>query len=295
MSLATLFVLCRFIHFASLMQLFGSLVFIRLLPPKTFSQLLVAKNQRLVAISVWAMAITAIAMLAIQAGMMGNGWQDSINLNVWLLVLTTTFGEVWRWHMLLAVFTVLLLLNQWLPGREIGVLLLVTLSLISQALIGHAAMNEGMLGWVQRSNHALHLLSASYWFGSLLPLLTCLLYTKKPALRQDAIATLLRFSTYGHLAVVVVIVTGIVNSLIILRNVPISLHVEYQLLLACKIVVVAIMVGVAIFNRYKLVPMMANNRQVAEGRMVRATWLMFSLSLLVLALISLLATLSPGQ
>jgi len=295
MSLATLFVLCRFIHFASLMQLFGSLVFIRLLPPKTFSQLLVSKNQRLVTISVWVMAITAIAMLAIQAGMMGNGWQDSININVWLLVLTTAFGEVWRWHMLFAVFTVLLVLNQWLPGRELGVLLLATLLLISQALIGHVAMNEGMLGWVQRSNHALHLLSSSYWFGSLLPLLTCLIYTKKPALRQDAIATLLRFSTYGHVAVVVVIVTGVVNSLIILRNVPINLHVEYQLLLVCKIVVVAMMVGVAIFNRYKLVPMMTSNREVAEARMVRATWLMFSLSLLVLALISLLATLSPGQ
>src|SRR5476651_2821818 len=171
MTLATLFVLCRFIHFASLMQVFGISRMGEMPAPQGFAAGLLHQNQRLMTLSAGLAALTSIGMLAIQASLMGNGWSDGLNLNVWLLVLTTTFGEVWRWHLLLTAALMLVLLMDWLSVRNLLVFLCSLGLLLSQALIGHAAMHDGMLGLIHRLNHMVHLLSAAYWFGCLLPLL----------------------------------------------------------------------------------------------------------------------------
>lgn len=293
MTLATLFVLCRFLHFASVMQVFGVSVMVGLLAPKDFATGLLRQNQRLMTVSVGIAALTSLGMLAIQAGLMGNGWQDCLNLNVWLLVLTTTFGEVWRWHLLLTAMVLLVWLMDWLPGRVMLIFLTSTGLLFSQALIGHAAMHDGALGVFQRGNHAVHLLSAAYWFGSLLPLLTCLRCTEQQILRPYAISTLIRFSTCGHVAVVLVILTGVLNSALILQRWPTDLSSTYVLLLLGKIALVALMVGVAIYNRYRLVPLMVTQPELAHHRLVSATRLELLLSLLVVLLVSWFATLSP--
>jgi putative copper resistance protein D len=118
-------------------------------------------------------------------------------------------------------------------------------------------MHEGTLGALHRANHAIHLLAAGYWFGSLAPLLVCLRYLQPPQWRSDAITTLIRFSRWGHLAVAAVIVTGIVNSLIILGGWPLNLSSPYQRLLLIKTALVALMVMVALANRYAIVPAMS--------------------------------------
>jgi len=294
MSLASLFVLCRFVHFISVMQLFGACVFTRLLSPEGFSAVLARKNQTLILTSAFVSAFTSFLMLAVQAGVMGNGWTDTINLNVWMLVLTTTFGDVWRWHMLMSVCALLLLLIDRLPGRYLLVLLLSAGMLIGQALIGHAAMREGACGFLQRANHALHLLSAAYWFGSLVPLLTCMALTHQSAYRPAAIVTLLRFSTWGHIAVAVVILTGVINGGLILQRWPTNMHSPYELLLVCKALLVAVMVVAAVYNRYRLVPQLAHHSPLAQQRTIAVCWLELGLALLVIALVSLFATLSPN-
>jgi len=294
MSLASLFVVCRFVHFASVMQLFGACVFSRLLAPAGFSQVLTGKNQTLILASAVLSALTAFLMLAVQAGVMGNGWADTTNPTVWLLILMTTFGEVWRWHMLLAVVALLVLLLDGLPGRFLIVLLLSTGMLLSLALIGHAAIHQGTMGIVQRSNHGLHLLSAAYWLGSLLPLLSCMSFTHQPAHRAAAITTLLRFSTLGHIAVALVVITGVINGLMILQHWPSDWRSPYWLLLLAKVLLVALMIGVALFNRYRLVPQLAKQPEQAQRNMIYVCWLEFALALLVIALVSLFATLPPN-
>lgn len=293
MSLTALFVLCRFAHFASLMQIFGLSVFCSLLAPAGFSGMLLQKNHTLMMWSGVVAAITSVGMLAIQAALMGNGWSDGLNLNVWLLVLTTTFGEVWRWHLLLTAALLLVLLMDWLPVRNLLVFLCSLGLLLSQALIGHAAMHQGLLGLVQRLNHMVHLLSAAYWFGCLLPLLTCMFYARKPEVRPYAIATLIRFSTWGHAAVALVILTGIANTAIILQRWPTDMTSLYQCLLEIKIVLVGIMAAVAVYNRYHLVPLMSKEPEQAERRFVLMTRMEWALALIVLLLVSLFATLAP--
>lgn len=161
------------------------------------------------------------------------------------------------------------------------------------AFIGHAAMHQGALGVLHRANHALHLLAAGYWFGSLLPLLVCLRYLQQPQWRRDAITTLIRFSRWGHLAVAAVIVTGAVNSLIILGSWPLNVASPYQRLLLFKTALVALMVMVALANRYAIVPAMSRVPKLAQRGLVLACWIEVGLGGAVLLLVSLFATYAP--
>ncbi|CAI0829943.1 copper homeostasis membrane protein CopD [Serratia ficaria] len=292
MSLATLFVLCRLVHFAAVMLMFGVSLFTALLSPQRLSPYLTRDVRPLLVSCTWLAGLSAVALLAVQAGQMGDGWEDTWRLEVWWAVLGTTFGEVWRWHLGLALLAMLSLL---LPeARRIQALALCsTLLLVSMAFIGHAAMHQGALGVLHRANHALHLLAAGYWFGSLLPLLVCLRYLQQPQWRRDAITTLIRFSRWGHLAVAAVIVTGAVNSLIILGSWPLNVASPYQRLLLFKTALVALMVMVALANRYAIVPAMSRVPKLAQRGLVLACWIEVGLGGAVLLLVSLFATYAP--
>ncbi|CAI0908007.1 Inner membrane protein YebZ [Serratia quinivorans] len=292
MSLATLFVLCRFVHFAAVMLMFGTSLFTALLSPQRLSPYLTRDVRPLLVSCTWLAGLSAIALLAIQAGQMGDGWADTWRLDVWWAVLGTTFGEVWRWHLGISL---LALLSLWLaePRRTQLLALLSTLLLVSMAFIGHAAMHDGGLGVAHRFNHALHLLAAGYWFGSLLPLLVCLRYLAQPQSRSDAVTTLIRFSRWGHLAVALVVLTGVINSLIILGRWPLDVDSPYQRLLLFKTALVALMVMVALANRYAIVPAMSSMPQLAQRGLVLACWIEVGLGAGVLLLVSLFATYAP--
>ncbi|WP_017892444.1 copper homeostasis membrane protein CopD [Serratia sp. S4] len=292
MSLATLFVLCRFVHFAAVMLMFGTSLFTALLSPQRLSPYLTRDVRPLLVSCTWLAGLSAVALLAIQAGQMGDGWADTWRLDVWWAVLGTTFGEVWRWHLGISL---LALLSLWLaePRRTQFLALLSTLLLVSMAFIGHAAMHDGALGVAHRFNHALHLLAAGYWFGSLLPLLVCLRYLAQPQSRSDAVTTLIRFSRWGHLAVALVVLTGVINSLIILGRWPLDVDSPYQRLLLFKTALVALMVMVALANRYAIVPAMSSMPQLAQRGLVLACWIEVGLGAGVLLLVSLFATYAP--
>lgn len=292
MTLAALFVLCRFVHFTAVMLMFGISLFTAVLSPQRLSPIITRDLRPLLLTSTWLSVLTAFLILAIQAGLMGDGWADTWQLSVWWAVLGTTFGEAWRWHL---GFSLLALPALLLPTVKRGQALALcsTLLLVNMAFIGHAAMYPGILGIAHRVNHALHLLAAGYWFGSLLPLLLCLRYLPQPQWRSDAIVTLIRFSRWGHVAVALVIVTGMFNSLIILGRWPVDLGSAYQRLLLVKAGLVALMVIVALANRYVIVPAMRATPNLAQRGLVIACWLEVVLGAAVLLLVSLFATYVP--
>lgn len=293
MSLAALFVLCRLVHFGAVILMFGVSLFTALLSPQRLSPYLTRDVRPLLLSCTWIAGLSALVLLAVQAGQMGEGWQDTWRLNVWMAVLGTTFGEVWRWHLGISLLALLcLLLPQ--PRRTQSLALCATLLLVSMAFTGHAAMHEGLLGALHRANHALHLLAAGYWFGSLLPLLVCLRYLQQSQWRHDAITTLLRFSRWGHLAVALVIVTGVLNSLILLGGWPFDMASPYQRLLLIKTALVVVMVMVALANRYAIVPAMSSVPNLAKCGLVLACWIEVGLGGAVLLLVSLFATYPPA-
>ncbi|WP_442801472.1 copper homeostasis membrane protein CopD [Serratia rubidaea] len=292
MTLATLFVLCRFVHFTAVMLMFGIGLFTALLSPQRLSALLSRDLRPWLAGSTLAAAVSAVALLAVQAGLMGDGWQDTYQWDIWLAVLGTTFGEVWRWHLALSLCALAAL---WLPLRlrAAASALLGGLLLISMAFIGHAAMHSGLFGTLHCLSHALHLLAAGYWFGSLLPLLVCLRYLHLPQWRAEAVTTLIRFSRWGHLAVAVVLITGLLNGLMIVGGWPLDISSPYQRLLLIKSALVLLMVGVALTNRYAIVPALRSVPNLAQRGVILACWSELALGGAVLLLVSLFATYAP--
>ena len=287
--LSALYITLRFVHFAALMVLFGSTICSALLAPASFKAALSRRLAKQCHAAIWLSALSAVLLQAAQAGLMGNGWADTVNPQVWLAVSGTRFGEVWLWQIFLSVVTVAVFLLKPRALQSI-LLILAAAQLILLAGVGHAAMREGFAGAIQRLNHAIHLLSAAWWAGGLLPLLICMRMARKPRWRQAAIMAMMRFSRYGHLAVAAVIATGVINSLMIIGG-TLPLASSYVQLLLVKVALVAVMVTIALVNRYVLVPRFAS--AAAQQRFIQLTWLEVILSVAVLLAVSAFATWEP--
>lgn len=157
--------------------------------------------------------------------------------------------------------------------------------------VGHAAMNDGAVGAMQRINHALHLLCAATWVGGLLPLLFCM-HLAKRRWQTAAIYTMMRFSRVGHYAVAGVVLTGAINGLFIL-GITVPWQTGYVQLLLFKCALVALMVVIALANRYFLVPRFSAHIGREQQIFIRMTQAEVVLGALVLATVSLFATWEP--
>ncbi|MDU6412693.1 MAG: copper homeostasis membrane protein CopD [Yersiniaceae bacterium] len=292
-TLSLAWVACRDVHFLAVMQLFGISVFTRLLAPPPFGAVLLHRLRYWQGGAGVLTLITACLMVAVQGGLMGEGWQDVTAFPIWVAVLDTAFGQVWRWHLLAAALLLLSLLLPAERSRDMLILLAATALLVGLGSVGHAAMREGVAGVAQRANHTLHLLAAAYWSGSLLPLLFCLHFSRCGPWRREAVRALLRFSTFGHLAVALVIATGVIDTWLIVQGWPLDRRSPYQMLLLVKAALVAVMVGLALYNRYRIVPRFTTAPAQARRGVVRVTALLLGLSLLVILLVSVFATLEP--
>lgn len=284
------YIALRFIHFTALMVLLGSTISCSLLAPQAFKPVLIRRLKWQWHSAVWMTLLSAVLLLCAQAGMMGSGWQDVINPQIWLAVLGTSFGSIWLWQILLSVVTLVVLLLKPRPLQSM-LMILAAAQLILLAGVGHAAMREGIVGGLQRINHAVHLLSAGWWAGGLLPLLMCMRMAQKPRWRGCAITAMMRFSRYGHLAVAAVILSGLINSLMILGW-SLPLESNYMRFLLVKVAFVAVMVIIALYNRYFLVPRF-NRMPTATKQFIQLTWLEVILSVLVLLAVSIFATWEP--
>ncbi len=167
------------------------------------------------------------------------------------------------------------------------------LVLASLALVGHAAMQTGVEGAVHRASHALHLLSAGAWIGGLIPFVMCLDAYARGSLRRDAVAAMRRFSFSGHFVVATIVATGIVNVALTSGHAPLPPTTPYRALLAVKIALVAVMIGLAVVNRYVLVPRLKASAGALTA--LRASSIVnVALGTVVVALVSVFALLDPA-
>lgn len=287
--LTALYVGLRFVHFAALMVAFGCTLYAGWWAPVALRRLLVQRFTRLLRGSLTLSVFSAMLMLVAQGGLMGDGWSDTWRPEVWQAVVQTHFGSVWLWQIVLAWVT---LGVAWIQPRQMmrRLLLLCVAQFILLAGVGHAAMNDGALGVLQRVNHAVHLLCAGAWVGGLIPFLYCLRLAKG-RWRQPAIATMMRFSRYGHLAVAGAIASGMVNAWLIQGG--LTTDTSYGIALWVKCGFVALMVLVALVNRYLLVPRMSMTSERVPRIFLRTTQAEIVLGALVLACVSLFATWEP--
>lgn len=287
--LSGVYVSLRFIHFISLIVAFGCVLYGTWWAPVTLRRLMMQRFYPRMRHLLLASALSALLMLMAQGGLMGSGWPDVWQPAIWQAVAGTQFGSVWIWQILLALVALAVV---WLKPRRSGRLLLVLFcaQLLLLAGVGHAAMNDGWLGIVQRTNHAIHLFCVASWVGGLLPFIYCLRLAHG-RWRQAAISTMMRFSRYGHLAVAGAIASGAVNALLIQGGLISASPWGRMLLLKCALV--AAMVVIALVNRYVLVPRMSAGGTRAEQLIVRTTQIEIALGALALFAVSLFATWEP--
>ncbi|EIN6015945.1 copper homeostasis membrane protein CopD [Salmonella enterica] len=290
MMLTFVWITLRFIHFASVMLVYGCALYGAWLAPAPIRRLMTCRFLHLQRHAAAWSVISAAFMLAIQGGLMGGGWPDVFSVSVWGAVLQTRFGAVWIWQIILALVTLAVVVIA--PVKMQRRLLILTVAqFILLAGVGHATMRDGVVGTLQQINHALHLLCAAAWFGGLLPVVYCMRMAQG-RWRQHAISAMMRFSRYGHFFVAGVLLTGIGNTLFITGFTAIW-QTTYGQLLLLKCALVVLMVAIALTNRYVLVPRMRQENPRTDLWFVRMTQIEWGVGGIVLAIVSLFATLEP--
>ena len=111
--------------------------------------------------------------------------------------------------------------------------------------------------------------------------------------RGEAVTAMMGFSFYGHFVVAALVATGIANILFTSGRLPLPPATPYRALLDAKIGIVAVMILLAIVNRYALVPRLKTSVN-ALSAMRALSLINVALGTLVVALVSVFALLDPG-
>jgi putative copper resistance protein D len=284
----TALALCRFAHFMAAMLAFGASAYLWLYAPDNLRRALSPAIRRLTIGASLVAFVSAIVWLPLEAASMADDWSAATDPDMVAAVLTdTSFGNVWILRLALAAAFVLV--AAFAPrGSWATITFLSALVLSSLALVGHAAMQTGAEGVLHRANHAAHLLAAGAWLGGLIPFVMCLSAYAENGLRSEAVTAMMRFSFWGQFVVAALVATGIVNIALTSGHAPLPPATPYRALLDAKIVIVAAMIGLAVFNRYRLAPRSA----LAALRVTSA--IEVALGTVVVALVSSFALLDPA-
>lgn len=280
--MATLLVLCRFLHFMVVLLMFGACVFRPWLLGTSPQPALDRQLSRITTLLAWLALGSGVSwLLLISASMAGTELAALDLATVQLVLGKTFFGKVWSLHLLLNGLLVLSLLTPWHHVR----LLLSALLLATLAPVGHGAMLSGLSGQLLILNQMVHLLCVGAWLGGLLLLVLIL--------RQAALypleKILQRFSSVGYLLVAGLLVTGLINIRVLTGQFwPTPLFSGFALILLIKVLLVAGMLGLALLNRLRI-----TNCQQRVGQLQASVKLEWLLGVAAVAAVSLLGTLPP--
>jgi copper resistance protein D len=296
----------RFIHFVAAMAVFGIGAF-RLYAfagdgastERRARAALDASLRWLTAAGAALALLSALAIIPFIAAEMVGSDAAALDPGTWLAVLTSTeFGHVWCWHLGFASALLALCFvppRQWQTGASS---LAAALLLVSLGWIGHAAMDMGG-GINHKLNQMVHLAAGGMWLGGLVPLGLLLRRATRPegsAYRELARIALPHFSQMGYVAVVLIVLTGTVNSVMLVGSVEALVTTPYGRLLMIKIALFTAMVGLALINRFRLVPRLRDTVTdiVPLRTLFRSVVAEQALGLAILAVVALLGTWAPA-
>jgi copper resistance protein D len=294
-------VIARLVQFAAAMAAFGASAF-RLYavgwPPSEPDDRVVARfdvwNKGLLCFSGLLMLLSGIAIVPFVAARMAGDESAAVDpATIEAVLSATAFGHRWCLHLL---FTFLLIVSAVIVRRRHALnLLWAALALASLGWVGHAAGASGWAGFGRELNQSVHLLAAGLWLGGLLPLGWLLAGARS---REEGFGAfgghaLPAFSQMGYVAVVAIAITGIVNTLILVGSFDALYETDYGLLLSLKILLYLSMVGVALRNRFRLMPRFADRNGAAASALYRSVLIEQAIGLGILAAVSVLGTWPP--
>jgi putative copper resistance protein D len=210
--------------------------------------------------------VDSVALAHYSASMSGEDLISCLSSDALSTVLfSTEFGHLWLMRLAIGIlFGIRFWMLERTPrGRTAPAVSLAWLScieLVSLAWGGHAVAHPGPNGVVHLLSDALHLLTSAFWPGSLMPLATfffVLLTSNRDRDLGLAAAIVRRFSTSSLIAVAVMVLTGLLNSLFMVGNLRVLLTTDYGRALISKVVLFLLMVGLGAWNLLPLKPSLA--------------------------------------
>lgn len=294
-SAAVVLALCRFGQDAAALGLWGAWGFLAWLVPRDLAGPVASRLRRWDAAAVAVLVLATAVKLPAVVASIGEGWREAIDPVMVAGVLGgTSDGQAWSVE---AAAAVLVLIGLGAPARMRGPATALAAAglLAGLSLTGHAVMGDGLPGALHRAVDVLHVLSAGAWLGALGPVLAILALLDEAGWRAEAMTALRRFSRAGHVAVALVLSSGAAEALLVLGRWPVDLASPYEALLDAKVLAVAGMTGLAVFNRYVLVPRLPGDPEAALAALRRTTLAEVPLGLCAVALVAVFGLLDPGE
>ncbi len=262
----------RFLHFATVMALFGLAVF----PLYNYAGRageLPARLSQWLTVSLRLAALLAIASalawgLLTVANMAGT-ISAAADLDTLLFVLRETdFGRVWVARLALSAALLALMLGRQGPKRQWGWVRpsAAALLLLSLAFVGHTQSRDDRLRILHMGADGAHLLAAGAWLGGLLGL-GCLLMLARQSPSEhtvDARAALVRFSSIGSIVVATLVGSGLINAWFLVGSLDKLATTPYGQLLLVKLCLLIGMLALAALNRFNLVPSLVRTKENGE-------------------------------
>jgi copper resistance protein D len=293
-----LIVAARFVHFAAVALLFGLPLF-RLTVAATMSgdSLRMRFDAGLWRICRAAALLAFLSALGWFAGVvadMTGSWAELIEPDsIATVAFDTRFGNLWTGRLAVMVLAIVLLAQAVpLQSARPHVLLAITAGVLATSLIGvgHAAVGPGALSNVHLAADAVHLLCASAWIGGLAGLL---LLTRTSSAGTTLAGALPAFTRMATVAVMGLLLTGIINSVLLLDSVAALVETSYGRILVVKIALAAAMLVLAAYNRFVLSPGIRKGRPESAATLSRTVIAEIVFGAAVLASVAVLGTVHP--
>jgi putative copper resistance protein D len=304
---AGVLIVSRLVQFAAVMVVFGCSAFplygLGLNPTLTSANVLTTFDAwfwRVTFVGTTVVLLSAVSeLVAVTATMAGSAGAALDPVTIGRVLLGTSFGGVWCWHLLLAVLAIGVCLAPKASWRMPAILVLSFLLLVSLAWVGHAVEGQGPVRFVHQINQMVHLLAAGLWLGGLVPLAWLLRRARSPSgaswtsVARDVVP---RFSQMGYAAVALLAATGAINTLMLVGSFEALVSTPYGRLLSLKILLFSIMIILALINRLRLVPRLRRELQPSAPitALAYSVLLEQALGFAVLAVVSVLGTWPPA-
>jgi putative copper resistance protein D len=277
------FAIVRALHFASLMTVFGASAL--LYQARAIFAAGAKLRRALLLGSLLAMAAAVLCLCFVAAEMSGGALFDP---GVLVTVTTqTTYGHVFIARLaLLAVLCLLCLGSNDLLKAAVAGTALGLLGLVSHA----AAAGPAQYEYARAATDTVHLLCAGFWVGGLVVL------TPEALAPRDLprlIALLRLFSRWGAISVALLLAAGIANGVFILGVPGMPWNAAYVIWLAVKIVLAAVMVALALTNRFGVLPGLARGEREAEATIPLTVIAELSCATLILLIVGFLGLTAP--
>lgn len=284
---------CRFVHFAAVFILFGSIAFRTLIAAGQVRALVAPRLAEWQRIAIWIAAISAVLWLLLAVAEAGDGLASAADPAMIGSFLTDTyFGRVWMLRLALLGALLAITISSKEPSERV-MLVLAAILVGELGWIGHPATHDGLMGFLHCSNYAVHAMAAALWVGALPALALSLALAKGSDMRADVAAMVARFSRAGYLAVSLVLATGVIGTWIMLGTWPSWSASPYQFWLAVKLGLVAVMLGFAATNRFIFTPALISRPDTSRAALCRMTLGEVVLGFTILGLVAHFGTLPP--